>query len=181
MKKSFFLLPLFALCFLVACSDKKEAGGMSDAAKKNKDANDAIMKMFESGDYSKVGDYIATDAVDHAGPKGDIVGLDSIKANFAVMAQMMTNMKNEVIKTLADDEYVMSWIKGSGTAKADIPEWGMKAGETHTGNSVEVSKFKDGKVVEHWSFMDVNEMMKMMSGMQPPTDANQPAKDTTSN
>jgi predicted ester cyclase len=179
MKKILFI-SAFALCTFLACSDKKEAG-TSDATKKNKEASDAIMKMFETSDWSKVGDYIANDAVDYSGPKGKVVGLDSIKANFNLMTQMMTNMKNEVVKTLADDEYVMCWVKGTATAKVDLPDWGMKAGQTHTGNSIEVSKFKDGKVVEHWSFMDPAEMMAMMGGTPPvSTDMNPPVKDTTS-
>ncbi len=162
MKKLLFIISAGFFCLLISCNSKKE-GGMSATAKKNLEANEAIVKMFESGDWSKVGDYIANDAVDHAGPKGDIVGLDSIKAYFNQMGQMMTNMKNEIVKTLADDEYVMCWLKGSATAKMDLPEWGMKAGQSHTGNSVEVARFKDGKVVEHWSFVDPVEMMKMMA------------------
>lgn len=182
MKKFLFIISVAALFFISSCSDKKEGtGGMSEKAKKNMEVNNAILKMFETGDWSKVGDYIATDAVDHAGPKGDIVGLDSLKAYFAQMGQMMSNMKNEVVKTLADDEYVMSWVKGSGTAKMDLPEWGMKAGQTHTGNSVEVSKFRDGKVVEHWTFMNAGEMMQMMGGgQQPKMDDKKPVKDSTS-
>ena len=183
MKKFLLILSAGSFLFFSSCSDKKEgSGGMSETAKKNMAANDAIMKMFEKGDWSKVGDYIATDAVDHAGPKGDIVGLDSIKAYFNDMSNMMTNMKNDIQRTLADDEYVMCWVKGSGTAKVDLPEWGMKAGQSHTGTSIEVSKFKDGKVVEHWSYVDANEMMQMMSGTQPPaTDTKtEPVKDSTS-
>ena len=180
MKKISFFIAAFALCAFISCSEKKEAG-VSDATKKNLEANDAIMKMFETGDWSKVGDYIATDAVDHAGPNGDAVGLDSIKANFNQMSAMMTNMKNEVRKTLADDEYVMSWVKGGGTAKVDLPAWGMKAGQSHSSNSVEVSRFKDGKVVEHWSFVDAVEMMQMMSGAQQPAPAaSGPVKDSIS-
>lgn len=188
MKKFFLVLSAGAICLFTSCSSKKNEGGMSEAAKKNLEANDAILKMFETGDISKIGDYMATDAVDHAGPKGDIVGLDSIKAYFAQMSQMMTNMKNDVVKTLADDEYVMCWVKGSGTAKVDIPDWGMKAGQSHTGNSVEVSKFKDGKAVEHWTFANATEMMEMMEmmkGGQPPakdskTPPAAPIKDSTS-
>lgn len=183
MKKLLFTLVTGSFIFFASCSSKKEDGsGMSEKAKKNMAANDAIMKMFETGDLSKISDYIATDAVDHAGPKGDIKGLDSIKAYFAQMGEMMTDMKNDIIRTLADDEYVMCYVKGSGTAKVDIPEWGMKAGQSHTGTSVEVSKFKDGKVTDHWTFMDANEMMQMMGGGQPPaTDTKtEPAKDSTS-
>jgi predicted SnoaL-like aldol condensation-catalyzing enzyme len=171
MKKLLFTLITGSFIFFASCSSKKEegSGGMSEKAKKNMAVNDAIMKMFETGDVSKMSDYIATDGVDHSGPKGDIVGIDSIKAFFVEMSQMMTNMKNDIIRTVADDEYVMCWVKGGGTAKVDLPEWGMKAGESHTGNSVEVSKFKDGKVTDHWSFVDANEMMQMMTP-QPPVE-----------
>lgn len=188
MKQFLLICSAASILAFSSCSTKSEAGP-SDAAKKNMEANSAILKMFETGDHSKIGDYIAVDAVDHSGPKGDIKGLDSIRAYFSQMGQMMTNMKNDIIKTLADDEYVMSWLKGSGTAKVDLPEWGMKAGQTHTGESVEVSKFKDGKVVEHWTFMNAAEMMAMMSGTPPapvkedskPLNENpKPVKDSTS-
>jgi predicted SnoaL-like aldol condensation-catalyzing enzyme len=35
--------------------------------------------------------------------------------------------------------------------------------------AIEVVRFKDGKAVEHWSFMEPREMMKMMA-QQPPAD-----------
>jgi len=34
-------------------------------------------------------------------------------------------------------------------------------------HSIEVSRFKDGKAVEHWSYVDMGEMMKMMPQMKP--------------
>jgi hypothetical protein len=33
--------------------------------------------------------------------------------------------------------------------------------------AIEVSKYKDGKVVEHWTFVDPKEMMEMMMNMAP--------------
>lgn len=181
MKKLLLILSTGSFLFFASCSNKKEgSGGISEKAKKNKDVNAAIMKMFETGDWSKVGDYIAADGIDHSGPKGDIKGLDSLKAYFAQMGQMMSNMKNDIIKTLADDEYVMCWVKGTATAKVDLPEWGMKAGQSHTSTSVEVSKFKDGKVTDHWTYMDANEMMGGGTPQPPMDNKMEPAKDSTS-
>ena len=168
MKKVLSILTLASICILVSCSGKKDgSGGMSAKAKKNMETNDAIMKMFEGGDWSKAGDYIAKDGVDHASATGkDVVGLDSIMASFNQMGAMMGNMKNEIVKVLADDDYVMCWAKETATAKIDMPEMGMKKGQTNTYNAIEVSKFNaDSKVAEHWSFMDMNEMMKMMGSM----------------
>jgi predicted SnoaL-like aldol condensation-catalyzing enzyme len=160
MKKLFIILSAGFMCLLSSCNSKKEAGGMSDKAKKNLEASHAIAKMFESGDWSKLGDYIAADGIDHAGMKGDVVGLDSIKAAFAEMGKMMGDFKNETVKEIADDDYVFQWMKETSTMKVDA--MGMKAGSTNTMNAIEVSRFKDGKSVEHWSFVDWNDMMKMM-------------------
>jgi predicted SnoaL-like aldol condensation-catalyzing enzyme len=158
---------------LSSCNSKKEGGGgMSDRAKKNIEACNAINKMFEAGDWSKAGDYIAADGIDHASMDGhDIVGIDNIKANFDKMGTMMGGFKNELVKELADDDYVFQWMKETMTMKVD--GMGMKAGTTHTMNAIEVSKFnKDSKGTEHWTFVDWNDMMKMM-----PPPAEQP-KDT---
>jgi hypothetical protein len=40
-------------------------------------------------------------------------------------------------------------------------------------NSIELVKFKDGKAIEHWSFMETRDMMKMMA---PPPAAMDTAK-----
>jgi hypothetical protein len=34
-------------------------------------------------------------------------------------------------------------------------------------NGIEVVRFKDGKAVEHWAFMDARDMMKMMPQQMP--------------
>lgn len=147
---------------LISCSS--DSGGMSATAKKNKEVNDAIMKAYEAGDFSKMSDYIAADAVDHGGESGDIKGLDNIVAEMKKYHDQMPDMKSETIKEMADDEYVMVWSKTSGTAKTD--GMGMKAGQKMEMTAVDVAKFKDGKAVEHWIFMDPNEMMKMMMPAQ---------------
>ena len=66
----------------------------------------------------------------------------------------------ETVKELADDDYVFQWMKESWTQTKE--SMGMKPGD-YSFNMIEVSKFNaDSKVTEHWSFMDVNDMMKMM-------------------
>ncbi|MBS1564586.1 MAG: ester cyclase, partial [Bacteroidetes bacterium] len=148
-----------------SCSGNKGAG---DKAQKNLDASKAIAKMFENSDFSKVGDYIATDVVDHASPHGDIKGLDSLKAMFNQYASMMSDAKDEVVKGIADDDYSMLWLKQSWTTKVDDPMMGMKAGDHGTMETIEVCKHNaDGKITEHWSFTSMNDMMKMMQKSMP--------------
>jgi predicted SnoaL-like aldol condensation-catalyzing enzyme len=170
MKKLFFILAVVIFNCLIACNS--DGGAMSATAKKNRDVNTAIMKAYEAGDFSKMGDYIAADAVDHAGETGDVKGLDSIVATMKRYHDQTENMKTEVLREMADDEYVIVWSKVSGTAKTD--GMGMKAGQSFTMTGVDIAKFKDGKAVEHWLYMDPKEMMQMMmpsTSMYPASDA----------
>ena len=166
MKKILFVT-FSGLLFLLFSCKSKDSGSMSAQAQKNLDALHAISKAIESGDLSKIGDYIAADAVDHAGEHGDVKGLDSIKAELAGWVNMATDMKSEIIKEFADDDYVMSLMTQSGNLK--VAAMGMPAGP-YTMTTIEVSKFKDGKSTEHWTYMQPAEMMKMMGGPQAPMD-----------
>lgn len=132
-------------------------GGMSATAKKNIEVNDAIMKSYEAGDFSKMGDYIAADAVDHGGETGDVKGLDNIVSEMKRYREMMPDMKYSMLRSIGDDEYVYTWTAVSGTME----------GKPTSMTSVDITKFKEGKAVEHWVFMDPKEMMQMMA--PPPT------------
>jgi predicted ester cyclase len=174
MKKIFAIVFVVASVTLVACNS---GGGMSAAAKKNLEVNTAISKAYVAGDFSKMGDYIAADAVDHGGEMGDVKGVEKIVEQMKAYSAMMKDVKMEVVKEMADDEYVMSWAKFSGTLTQD--GMGKKAGEKISMTSIDVSKFKDGKAVEHWVFMDGAEVNKMMMGMMqgaPPAEVIQEPK-----
>lgn len=169
MKKLFSFFLLFAGLALVSCS---KGGGMSAKAKKNKEVNAAIMKAYEAGDFSKMSDYLAADAIDHGGETGDVKGVENIVTEMKKYRAQMPDMKMSMIHEMADDDYVMTWASVSGTMN----------GKATTMTSLDVSKFKDGKAVEHWVFMDPREMMAMMQampGMMGQPDANTQPADTT--
>ena len=159
-KSMLFLFAILSVAYM-SCN----SGGMSATAKKNLEVNTAIMKAYESGDFSKMGDYIAADAVDHGGEKGDVKGLENIISEMKRYREMVKDAKVEVIKEMADDNYVMSWTKTSGTMT--MSGMGKQAGETTSMSGIDVTKFKDGKAVEHWIFMDGAEVGKMMQAMMP--------------
>lgn len=175
MKKIFFITTVSAACLLSACSSKKSEGGMSDQAKKNIEACNSVNRAMESGDVSKLGDFIAADGIDHTGMNGtEVKGLDSIKAELGSMKNYFDNIKFEVVNQVASDEWVYQWIRFTGKSKVDM--MGMKKGDDITNDAVEVSKFnKDGKATDHWEFMTAQEFQKMMGG----ANQNMPMKDST--
>jgi predicted SnoaL-like aldol condensation-catalyzing enzyme len=160
MKKFFFILSAAASFLLSACNEQDPGnGGMSEAARKNLDAFHAVDTAFQTGDISLIDSVVASDFVDHT-PKGDR-NRDSLKAMITMMKNAGT-MKSEIKKEFADDEYVMAWMHWTGTSDGSMPD--MPAGPIDM-NGIEVVRFKDGKAVEHWAFMDARDMMKMMNSM----------------
>ena len=77
------------------------------------------------------------------------MGRDSLKAMITLMHAKIKDQKMETIKDLADDEYVFSWIRYTGTSDGSL---GMPAGP-YDMTAMEVVKFKEGKAIEHWAFM----------------------------
>lgn len=158
MKKVFLFICTIGCFALFSCSNN--SGGMSEKAKKNLDNARAIAKSFETKDISKLDDYMDKDVVDHASAGGETKGIENVKKMFQEMQGSMSNSKMETTKELADDDYVFQWMKESWTQTKEA--MGMKPGD-YNFNMIEVSKFNgDSKVIEHWSFVDVNDMMKMM-------------------
>jgi predicted SnoaL-like aldol condensation-catalyzing enzyme len=165
------IISLFAVSLLfccISCNNEKTAGETkeeSSAAKKNLEASHIVTKAFDTGDPSMIDSVIASDFVDHT-DRGDM-GRDSLKAMIVAWKADSKDSKTEVIKELADDEYVFSWLRFTGTSSGTMG--GMSAGP-YDMTSIEVVRFKDGKAVEHWGFMELREMMKFMAQPKPADD-----------
>lgn len=155
MKKLFFAALAASLIF-VSCKDASSEKG-SDAKQKNLAASNAIDRAFETGNVNAIDSFIADDFIDHT-DRGDFKGRDSLKAMVKFVHENMKDMKTEKLHQLADDDYVFSWMRWTGTSNGS---GGMPNGP-YDMHAMEVSKFKDGKAVEHWTYMDMKEMMKMM-------------------
>lgn len=162
MKKNLFVI--CALLILASCTEKKSET-TTETREKNLAAVNEINKAIETGDVSKLGDHIAADGIDHASPFGDIKGIDSIKAMLGKIHTMGTNMKMEVIKTVADDDHVFQWMRLTGTTAS--PDFGMPVGTAYDINAIQVTKFKDGKATEHWEFMQPADMARMLAPQSP--------------
>lgn len=168
MKKMFFAV-LAASFFLASCNQTKVAGEKTDnpSVQKNLDADHAISKAFETGDVSKLDEVVAADVLDHS-DMGDKKGIDSLKAMIKWMHDNLKDMKMETKREWADDEYVATWERYYGSNPDGAG--GMPKGP-YDMQGVEVTKYKDGKAVEHWGFMNSQDVSKMMSSMMPPKDS----------
>jgi predicted ester cyclase len=151
----------FAAALLAAsCNDKTAVAGANsdnDASKKNLEASHVIDQAFKTGDVSKIDSVVAGDFLDHR-DYGDVKSRDSLKALIKMVHDTFKDMKMETIHEISDKDYVYTWMRYSGTSNGEM---GMPKGP-YDMSGIELSKFKDGKVVEHWAFMNMRDMMKMM-------------------
>jgi predicted ester cyclase len=165
------ILSLFAigLAFsLISCgsdekSEKKEGDTMMSEKKdnsmveKNLAAVHIVNKAFETGNVSTIDSAVASDFVDHT-DQGDKKGSDSLKTMITMVHKDFPDQKMEIIKEVADDEYVFSLNRYTGTSNGQM---GMPKGP-YDMKAIEVVKFKNGKAVDHWSYMQPGDVMKMM-------------------
>lgn len=169
------MLSLLAFSFLFVCfscnnesTETAASGNMSgekkdnSMAEKNLAASHIINEAFKTGDISKIDEAVAADFVDHT-DQGD-KNRDSLKVMIPMMHKEFPDMKMEVVRELADNEYVFSLMRWTGTSNGQM---GMPKGP-YDMKAIEVVRYKDGKAVEHWSYMEPAEVVKMMGGQQPP-------------
>jgi predicted SnoaL-like aldol condensation-catalyzing enzyme len=168
MKKIFIALLAGAFIIFTSCNDQTAgtSDGMSEQAQKNLEASRVVSKAFETGDVSGIDSVVAENFVDHTSDRGDVRGRDSLKAMITMVNQNYPDMKMEVMKEFADDNYVFTQMHFTGTSDGAM---GMPPGPFDM-RAIQVVRFENGKAVEHWEYMDMQDMMKMMNQMQPPAD-----------
>jgi predicted SnoaL-like aldol condensation-catalyzing enzyme len=158
MKKIFFAAFAMVVCICTSCNNAGTTTTKNDSQReKNLAASDVIDKAFRTGDVSGIDSVVSPDFVDHS-ERGDLKGTDSLKAMVKFVHDNMKDMKQEKLHELADDDYVFSWMRWTGTSKGVA---GMPDGP-YDMHAMGISKFKDGKITEHWTYVDPMEMMKMM-------------------
>lgn len=167
MKKFFYLTAGSIIVLVMSCTDSNKpatetaASPEQSQAEKNKEVNKAIIRAIEKGDSAAIDTLIASDAVDHAGPNMTEVKGDSLKKMLSSFNKSVDGLKFDMVQDAAEGDYVFALSKMSGTTTAN-PGMGMPPNTKMDMTGVDVVKFRDGKAVEHWSYMDPKDMMKMM-------------------
>jgi len=159
-------LPLLVAlaAFITACNNETTTTNDSQG-EKNMAASRAIANAFQTGNTSAVDSFIADDFVDHT-DHGDVRGKDSLKAMIKMVHENMRDMKSEVVNDAASGDYVYTLMRYTGTSDGSM---GMPVGP-YDMKMIELSRFKDGKAIEHWAYVDWNDAMKMMKASMPPAD-----------
>jgi len=173
-------ITIISVGLALSCISCNNSAGGNTQGEKNMETVKAVDRAIESGDLSKLDQYIAADGVDHgAGDHGeDIKGLDSIKAYLGHMHDHYRDLKLEEVQQAANGDYVFTLSRFKGTSS--VQSMGAPAGTSFDMTTVEVVKFNaEGKATDHWGYLTMADAMKMMGGgnMEMPPGANK--MDTT--
>jgi predicted SnoaL-like aldol condensation-catalyzing enzyme len=133
---------------------------MTSTEQQNLEKNRSIYKAIENGDSATIKSLIADDAVDHQAPNGhELKGGDAIVHMLTDMHNHVKGLSFDVVSDAAKGDYVFTMVNVKGTATDN--SMGMAPGSSMDSKQVDVVKVKDGKMTEHWGFLDWQDVMKM--------------------
>lgn len=171
MLKKMFLL-VAGLALMNGCANNHEADKAAQQAQQLKDGYMKVMAMFESGNPEGCEEYMHTDVVEHTpwpGIEGSGIEMfkNAVRANYAGMPDTKITVHN--ISVEGDYMYAHYNMKGTHTGDG----WpGMPAtGKSIDMDGVDILKFRDGKVSDHWGYADQMAMMIQLGMMPDPSAA----------
>lgn len=167
MKKFFLPLATILAFTIFACNnpgspsvDTTSKNSSSDSTlQQNLEKNRSVYKAIENGDSATIKSLISDDAVDHQGPNGHELKGDEIVHMLTDMHNHVKGLSFDIVTDAARGDYVFTMLNVKGTATDNT--MGMKPGSSMDSKQVDVIKIKDGKMVEHWGFLDWQDVMKM--------------------
>jgi len=122
---------------------------------------------FTTGDITIVDELVAPDCVEHQ--RGNQAGSEGVKQVIRTLHHWMSDISLTVEDIVADGDMVWARNRARGV------NTGAVMGNAPTGRSVEldvidIARFEDGRIVEHWGIADQLGMMLqlgLMPGRQP--------------
>ncbi len=132
----------------------------------NKTAARQIMAIFTSGDLAAADNLIGADCVDHEGIPGiDTQGVEGFKRVVTTYRGAFPDVKADIMTVAAEGDRVFVQLRMTGTNKGEF--MGMPAtGKPVDIELVDVMRFAEGKVVEHWGYSQEMKMMQQL-GLMP--------------
>jgi steroid delta-isomerase-like uncharacterized protein len=127
----------------------------------NAQALGKFAEAANTGKYELFDEAVAPDCVDHDPAPGQGPGPKGYRAFFTEMRTAFPDLKAELAALVADDESIAFAYTLSGTHKG--PLMGIPAtGKKVSIRGVQLSKFRDGKMVERWGSSDQLGMLQQL-------------------
>jgi steroid delta-isomerase-like uncharacterized protein len=128
----------------------------------------ALGKFAEAvatGNYALFNDVVAPDCVDHDPAAGQVPGPEGYKFVHGMLRKAFPDIKLEPTVIVQQEDTIAFAYTMTGTQTGpfgDIPP----SGKPVKINGLQISKFKDGKMVERWGSSDVLGILKQIGAVK---------------
>ena len=173
------LVSLLMALFLISCGDNDAAdgdandtaahGGAADEGKNIDSARATFEKVYAAmsagGNLDDLDNYIAEDAVDHQAMPGQPQGLAGMKQWTSQMQKAFPDIKITLNRIIAHGDEMAAHFTMTGTQAEPFMGMGSK-GKAVNIQGVDWIRLENGKMVEHWGFIEEMKFMTQL-GMMP--------------
>ena len=115
----------------------------------------------QSGAFEQFAELVAPDCIDHDPAPGQVAGPEGYAAFFGEMRAAFPDMKIEPIHLVADADNVAFAYTLTGTHQGTFMNV-SPTGKPIKVRGLQISKFKDGKMVERWGSSDELGILKQL-------------------
>jgi steroid delta-isomerase-like uncharacterized protein len=127
----------------------------------NAEALGKFAEAVNTGKYELFDEAVAPDSVDHDPAPGQGPGPKGYRTFFTEMRTAFPDLKADLVALVSDEESIAFAYTLSGTHKG--PLMGIPAtGKKISIRGVQLSKFRDGKMVERWGSSDQLGMLQQL-------------------
>jgi steroid delta-isomerase-like uncharacterized protein len=124
-------------------------------------------EVINKGNMSYLDTFLGDPFVDHQTPPGMPPGKEGLKAFMSAFRAAFPDLHYTTKDTIAEGDRVVSRAQATGTMKGDF--MGMPAsGKSATWEEIHITRFANGKAVEHWGVVDQVGMFMQLGFSQLP-------------
>lgn len=163
-----FLLLAISLSACTAVAEKPEKSPSSLQVNTPQEEQNKLLGMriynevFNAGNMATADQLIAADVVEHDLPDS-MQGIQNFKNWVSMMRKGFPDMKMTPDKLIADGDIAVAHVVMTGTNTGEF--MGMPATNKKVKvGGIDMAKFKDNKVIEHWGTFDIHSMMMQLHG-----------------
>ena len=126
-----------------------------------------VEEVINRGDLNAIDDLSAPNVVDHNPPPGFEPGIQGFKQFIQMFRSAFPDLRYSVEDSIADGDKVVQRLRARGTMQGDF--LGMPAsGKSATWEEIHISRFANGKIVEHWGVVDQLGMFQQLGFAEAP-------------
>ncbi len=134
------------------------------AAARNKERQRTFVEVLQrEGALDRVDEFVRPDFVDHSLAPGLPTGPEGVRAVLGAIRRGFPDHDAEVVHMVAEGDLVATYKTLTGTHSGDF--FGLApTGRRATIRVMDVVRYEDGRVAEHWGLVDLHGLMAQLQG-----------------